>query len=244
MKLNNKVIIITGGTSGIGYQIAKALSVTNTVIVLARDGEKLDALKINHPNIQTFAVDLSEPGNYQNLAKQLLERYPNIDVLINNAASQHTPTFLDSDFDFTSIEREINLNFTSICALSYLLLPALKNGDSVSRIVNINSGLSLAPKTSSAVYCATKAAMNIFSQSLAYQLESTNIRVLQAFLPLVETAMTAGRGTAKMSAQNAAQAIISGIEDDLQVNNIGKVKLLRLLLAIAPPLARSIMRRY
>ncbi|WP_456417579.1 SDR family NAD(P)-dependent oxidoreductase [Thiolapillus sp.] len=152
-----------------------------------------------------------------------------------------TISFLDDDFNYHEIEKEINLNLTCVCALSYLLLPALIHEEK-SVILNINSGLSLAPKTSSAVYCATKAALNIFSQSLSYQLEATNISVQQAFLPLVDTAMTRGRGKNKMSAEKAAKEIIRGIEQDKTENNIGKIKLLRILFRLSPSLAKRILK--
>ena len=131
--------------------------------------------------------------------------------------------------------------------MTYWLLPALmKNEKSHERtiILNINSGLGFVPKTSSAVYCATKAALDIFSQSLSYQLEQTNVRVQQAFLELVDTPMTAGRGTNKMSPKLAAQKIIYGIENDISINNIGKVKLLRVLLRLVPSIAKRIMKKY
>ena len=85
--------------------------------------------------------------------------------------------------------------------------------------------------------------MDVFSRSLGYQLEQTNIRVLQAFLPLVDTPMTHGRGTGKLTAQRAAQDIVLGIEQGKRINNIGKVKLLRVLLALTPRLARNVMKR-
>ena len=100
------------------------------------------------------------------------------------------------------------------------------------------------PKTTSAIYCATKGALNIFSQSLNYQLEDTNIDVQQVFLELVETPMSQGRGSAKISAKSAAQKIIEGIALGITEHNIGKVKLLRLLLRIAPSIARKIMKKY
>jgi short-subunit dehydrogenase involved in D-alanine esterification of teichoic acids len=124
-----------------------------------------------------------------------------------------------------------------------LLLPALAHNNKAA-ILNINSGLALAPKTSSAIYCATKGALNIFSQSLRYQLEDTNINVHQAFLPLVDTAMTVGRGENKVTAEEAARAIIQGLEKNIQDHDIGKVKLLRVLLRLAPSMAQKIMKKY
>ena len=93
------------------------------------------------------------------------------------------------------------------------------------------------------MYCATQGAVNVFTQSLRYQLEDTNIRVLQAFMPLVDTPMTAGRGDGKLSAAQAAERLIHGIEKEIADHDIGKVKLLRALMCLSPPLARRIMKR-
>ncbi|MEN8232700.1 MAG: SDR family NAD(P)-dependent oxidoreductase, partial [Thermodesulfobacteriota bacterium] len=138
---------------------------------------------------------------------------------------QHTPTFLDDEFKYENIAHEITLNFTSVCSLTYLLLPALLHQNKAV-ILNVNSALALTPKTSSAIYCATKGALNIFSQSLRYQLEKTNISVQQVFLELVDTSMTRGRGKNKVSAEDAAKKIILGMERNILEHYIGKVKLL------------------
>lgn len=242
MLLNNKTLLITGGTSGIGLELVRQLEAHNRVLVIARAGVKLDSLQRDLPSLHTYAADLGNPGTYPTLCQRIASEHPQIDLLINNAAVQFTPTFLDKDFAYESIAQEITLNFTAACALSYLLLPTLLHSNKQSRIVNINSGLALAPKAHSAIYCATKAALNCLSQSLGYQLEHTKVRVLQAILPLVDTPMTAGRGAGKLSAQQAAAAIIDGIEQDKTVNHIGKVKLLRFLLAVLPAVGRKIMK--
>lgn len=109
-------------------------------------------------------------------------------------------------------------------------------------ILNVNSGLALVPKTSSAIYCASKGALNIFSQSLRYQLKNTQVRVLQAFLPLVDTPMTKGRGKSKMTVEKVSTEIIKGIENTILDHDIGKVKLLRLLNRLLPSLAQKIMQ--
>ena len=113
----------------------------------------------------------------------------------------------------------------------------------VALIVNINSGLGLVPKTRSAVYCGTKGGLNLFSQSLRHQLAHTNIRVVQAFLPLVDTKMTKGRGRDKISASEAALLIIEGLGTSLHDIDLGKVKMLRLLHRVFPGLAQNIMKR-
>ena len=242
MKLKNKTIVITGGTSGIGYEMVRILAQDNHVIVIARPGERLETLQKEFENIKTYGAYLSKPQEYEALADQIVKAHNQIDVLINNAAIQNTPTYIDDDFSYDTIIPEIHLNFTAVCALSYLLLPAMLDDVRECAILNINSGLALAPKKGSAIYCGTKGGMDVFSRSLGYQLEQTNIRVLQAFLPLVDTPMTHGRGTGKLTAQRAAQDIVLGIEQGKRINNIGKVKLLRVLLALTPRLARNVMK--
>lgn len=243
MKLNKKRIVITGGTSGIGYEMAKYLHPENEIIVISRNTEKLNELSQELEGISTYQADLSKFEELEVVVSAIVERFESIDVLVNNAAIQYTPTFIDDDFKYESISHEVTLNFTSICSLTYLLLPALTHRNKAV-ILNINSGLALAPKTSSAIYCATKGALNIFSQSLRYQLEKTNISVYQAFLQLVETTMTTGRGKNKMSAEEAAKIIIQGLEKNIQDHDIGKVKLLRALLRLAPSIAHKIMKKY
>ena len=243
MQLENKRIVITGGTSGIGYQMVKNLHPDNQIIVISRNKDKLQALSRECEGVVTYQADLSQLENIEVTADKIVKHFGSIDVLINNAGVQNTPTFLDEDFQYETLSREVTINFTGICSLTYLLLPALLHPDRAV-ILNVNSGLALAPKTTSAIYCATKGALNIFTQSLRYQLEQTNINVQQVFLELVDTPMTKGRGTNKMTAKDAAKQIIDGIRRDIPDNDIGKVKLLRLLLRLAPSMAQRIMKKY
>ncbi len=243
MKLNNKRILITGGTSGIGYELVKHLHEQNQVIVIARHVHKLDELARQFTGIMTYQADLSKMEDINNAADAITADVASIDVLINNAAVQYTPTFLDEQFDYDSISHEIAINFTSICALTYRLLPLLLRQDDAV-ILNVNSGLALAPKTSSAIYCATKSALNSFTQSLGYQLEATGVQVQQVFLGLVDTAMTKGRGDNKMLAPEAARRIVGGVERGLKEHYLGKVYWLQILLRLMPSVARNIMRQH
>ena len=238
MKLSGKRIVITGGTSGIGLELADQLAEHNDVIVVSRSPE------LSRPvsgKITLIQADLARQSQLESATDRIIRSYDSLDILINNAAIQNTPDLLHDDFEFDGIHHEVTVNFTAVCQLTAMLLPLLQRAPQAA-IVNVNSGLALAPKRSSAIYCATKAALDSFSRSLAYQLEGTNISVQQAFLPLVDTAMTRGRGNGKLSAENTAGKIIEGIETDRTVNDIGKVKLLRLIMRLAPSLGRKIMR--
>ncbi|OKY25842.1 SDR family oxidoreductase [Thalassotalea sp. PP2-459] len=243
MELKNRRIVITGGTSGIGYQLVKQLFSDNELIVIARDQTKLNALREQFSGITTLKADLSKPNETKVVAEKIVNEYQYIDLLINNAAVQYCQLFIDDTFLTQHIIDEVNVNLTSVCLLTHQLLPTLLHQEK-SIILNVNSGLALAPKTSSAVYCATKAALNNFSQSLRYQLAKTNIYVQQVFLPLVDTPMTAGRGVNKLSSEKAADQILKGLETNTIEHALGKVKLLKLLLRIAPSFAKNMMKKY
>lgn len=243
MQLVNKNIVITGVTSGIGLKLVERLQRDNFLYVIARNNDKLRDLKQRFPAVNIFRADLSCIEDIADLVNRILIEIDTVDLLINNAAQQNTKYFLDDAFEYHAIHREINTNFTAVCCLCFHFLPALMQAKSAA-ILNINSGLALAPKTSSAVYCASKSALNAFSKSLSYQLTNTNISVMQAFLPVVDTAMTFGRGESKMDVNEACEQIIAGLKGDVLENDIGKVKFLRLLLRLLPSLAHSIMRKY
>jgi short-subunit dehydrogenase involved in D-alanine esterification of teichoic acids len=242
MQLINKKILITGATSGIGLKLVEKLYQNNSLYIIARNQNKINRLLDEYPNIVAYQADFISIEELQNAVEQLRNETISLDVLINNAAVQYTPSFIDSDFKFESINDEITTNFTAICSLCYLLLPLL-NQQRCTAILNVNSSLAIVPKTTSAIYCATKGALDIFSKSLRHQLKNTRVKVLQAFLPLVDTPMTEGRGNSKMTVEKVSIKIISGIEKTILEHDIGKVKLLRLLNRFLPSLAKEMMRK-
>jgi len=241
MQLINKKILITGATSGIGLKLVEKLCPNNKLFIIARNQNKINELQINFPDVVAYKADFKNIVQLQDVVKKLNLVTQDLDVLINNAAVQYTPTFIDSDFKFESIHDEITTNFTALCSLCYLLLPIL-NRQHNAVILNVNSGLALVPKTTSAIYCASKGALNIFSQSLRHQLKNTQVQVLQAFLPVVDTEMTEGRGKSKMTTEKVSTEIIKGIENTILDHDIGKVKFLRLINRLLPSLAQKIMR--
>ena len=241
MKLKDKSILITGGTSGIGLELVKQLATHNSVIVISRKGTLPEELYKGKFPVTLYHADIGDKSSLETVMDKILRTHSTLDVLINNAAVQFTPNFLSNDFNYDSIQAEINTNFTAVCHLTYLCLPLLRAANSAS-ILNVNSGLAIQPKTGSAIYCATKSAMDSLSNSLSYQFAGSSVRVQQVFLPLVDTAMTEGRGAGKLRADVVAIKILEGIERKTKVIDIGKVKLLRVVDYLLPPLAARIMR--
>lgn len=111
-------------------------------------------------------------------------------------------------------------------------------------IVNVTSGLAIAPRAGGPIYCATKAGLRSYTMALRAQLSGTNVHVLEALPPVVETKMTAGRGNKKMSAADCAAAFVRAIESNATQANVGLVKILSAVYSLSPALARKIMLRF
>ena len=241
----SKTILLTGGTAGIGLALFKQLySQGHKLLVVARNQARLLQLQEKYEGVIVYQCDLSSRQQVESLATTISEQYTDLSIIINNAGTQYTPTVLDDDFSFDSIEYETTVNFLSPVWLSTLLLPTLLQNNITSSIVNISSGLIFAPKTNSAIYCATKAAIHSYSQSLRNQLIESDILIQEVILPLIDTAMTRGRGTNKMSADDAARQIIKGMCNKLPEIYLGKAKLLPFLMRLSPSLVKNIMRKY
>jgi uncharacterized oxidoreductase len=111
-------------------------------------------------------------------------------------------------------------------------------------IVNVTSGLAIAPRAGGPVYCATKAGLRSFTQSLRYNLRDSRIHVIEALPPVVDTAMTATRPKGKMPPAECAAQIIDAIESNAAEANVGMVRLLQLVHSLSPALARRIMIKF
>ena len=232
-------VVLTGGTSGIGAEMLELLLAEgHQVIVLARKGSQLEP----RMGLEAIDIDLSNAAAIKAVAADIALRHPDISIIINNAALQYAIALTDPDFDPELMQAEVAVNLLAPALLSHALLPILRRHDKGGAIVNVSSGLAFFPKKQSALYCATKAALHSFSQSLRYQLEQDGVAVIEAILPIVETPMTAGRGSGKMPARDAAQAIVAGIKKGRAEIFIGKAKLIPLFARFAPAIGRRILR--
>ncbi|MCT2399364.1 SDR family NAD(P)-dependent oxidoreductase [Novosphingobium mangrovi (ex Huang et al. 2023)] len=233
-------IVITGGTSGIGRELVQLLATGNRLTVVGRHSERSEALLAEWPDIAFIEADL-DTRNGPVAVREQVSSGP-LHGLINCAAIQCTPHFTAPDFDFASIAREIAVNLTAPAELIALFLPDLLEARDPF-VLNVNSGLAIVPKVDSAVYCATKAGLDSLSLSLRAQLSHTPVKVLQAFLPLVDTPMTRERGGAKLSPERAAREILAGIAQRRAIVDVGKVRWLRRIHRWAPGLAQRIIRQ-
>lgn len=239
MKLEKKTVLLTGGTSGIGLELAKQLLQRgNTVIVTGRDQEKLDAAKQALPGIHTFKSDVSDPAAIAALHASVLTQFPALDTLINNAGVMRNLD-LNQTRDLNDVTREIEINLNGPVRMVQQFLPHLKIRKGA-LIVNVSSGLAFIPFPASPVYCATKAAIHSFTQSLRVQMEGTGVTVVELAPPAVETPLLRGEFAEEMKDQKGmdvttlAMRAISGIEAGQLEIRPGLANVLKAMSRIAP----------
>jgi uncharacterized oxidoreductase len=239
MNINGKTALVTGGTDGIGIHIARQLQAKGaTVIVCGRREDKLAAARAE--GLEAISADLSNTAGVAALAAAMKTR--NLDIVINNAGAGSTYV-LGEPIDLAENDRTIFLNLNAPIQLIALLIDQLKARPAAT-IVNVSSGLAIAPNGRSAVYCATKAGLRSYTKSIRFQLRDTNVHVIEALPPVVDTAMTTDIERGKMLPQECARQIIAAIEGDRQEANVGMVKLLRVMHSISPRFADAFMIRY
>jgi uncharacterized oxidoreductase len=239
MKLVKRTVLITGGTSGIGLELARQLLQRgNIVIVTGRDQHRLDAADAALPGVHTFQSDVSDPGAIALLRARVLAAFPALDVLVNNAGIMRNLD-LNQDRDLRDVTREIEVNLSGPIRMIQSFLPHLKAREAA-LIVNVSSGLAFVPFSAAPVYSATKAAMHSFSQSLREQLADTAIQVIELAPPSVETPLLRGEFAEEMKGQKAmdvkvlACKTIAGIEAGKTVIRPGLSNPLWMMSRLAP----------
>lgn len=236
MDLSGKLVLVTGGTDGIGRQLALQLRAAGTEVVVS--GRSLERLaEMREAGFEAIEADLSTAAGIDALVEALAGRP--LAILINNAGSGsiYDPDRLCSLDDASAC---IRLNLDAPIQLATRLLPQLR-AQPAAAIVNVTSGLAIAPRAGGSVYCATKAGLRSYTQALRHLLKDSNVRVIEALPPVVETQLTSGRGGRKMSAPACAAEILRGVQRDKTEINVGMVKLLQLVNSISPALARRVM---
>ncbi|MCJ8152635.1 SDR family oxidoreductase [Chryseobacterium sp. SSA4.19] len=171
--LNGKVALVTGGTKGIGKSIADKLSANRAVVVITARTEAQD-----NPNSHHFiAADLTQADSAENIAKEILEKYGKIDIIVNNAGANSSPGGGFSTLEDEDWLRDWELNFMSVVRINKALVPAMlerKEGT----IINISTGAAKQPIWDMTMsYSSAKAALNAYSKALANELGSKGIRV-------------------------------------------------------------------
>ena len=188
MTLHDSTILVTGGSSGIGFALAQGLLQRgNRVIVCGRGAEALGRAKAIEPALITRICDITNAESRTALVEWITVEHPDLSVVFNNAGIQSRRNFT-GNHALDDLEQEVAINFTAPVLLIGELLPLLRRQQGAI-IVNVTSGLAFAPMADVPVYCATKAALHSFTLSLRHQLRNTEVKVMELAPPIVDTAL-------------------------------------------------------
>jgi uncharacterized oxidoreductase len=185
LNISGNTILITGGGSGIGRGLAEALhALGNQVIIAGRRKSVLDETTVANPGMRSAALNIEDANSIRAFAEQIQKDYPALNVVIHNAGIMRfedlkSPNLADA-------EAIITTNLLGPIRLNGVLLPLLLKQPH-STIMTVSSGLAFVPLTATPTYCATKAAIHSWTQSLRYQLRDTNIEVIEIVPPYVQT---------------------------------------------------------
>lgn len=240
MDVSGKVVLLTGGSAGIGQAMARQLKAKGAqVFVTGRNADRLRAMR--NEGFEALSADLSHAAGVDDLIA--LWGTQDLDILINNAGQGVDHDFREAQPDPDASDACIYANLSAPIRLTVAMLPRLRARPEAA-IVNVTSGLAIAPRAGGPVYCATKAGLRSYTQAIRAQLADTNVHVVEALPPVVETQMTAGRTSKKMAPEECARQIIAAIEHDRPEANVGLVKVLQAVHSASPSLARKIMLRF
>jgi len=169
MEFKNKVVVVTGGSSGIGKRIAERFSEEGAKVIASSRDEKSEG------NFEFIKADVREEREVKGLIESVIKKYRKIDILINSAG-----IYSQNQYDIVNLSAEefddsMNTNFRGTFLTTKHVLPYLLKNEG--NIVNISSALGLVPEKESSIYCSSKAAVNMFTKTLALNYADQGIRI-------------------------------------------------------------------
>src|SRR5215472_1778721 len=192
MQSSGNTILITGGGSGIGRGLAEALhKLGNTVIIAGRRQSALDEVTAANKGMQALALDVQEAGAIRSFAGEVVEKFPALNVVINNAGIMRAEKLRQAPEYLDDAEAIVVTNLLGPIRLTAALLPHLMKQKRAT-VVNVSSGLAFVPLALTPTYCATKAGIHSYTQSLRWQLRETSVDVIEVAPPYVQTELMDG----------------------------------------------------
>ncbi len=185
MQSTGNTILVTGGGSGIGQALAAAFHERgNTVIVAGRRQSALAETVKAYPGMSSMILDIEDPVSIAAMATTLESEHPTLNVIIHNAGIMRPENLLAGEL--ADAEAMVATNLLGPIRLTAALLPQLLKQPKAA-ILTVSSGLAFVPLAATPTYCATKAAIHSYTQSLRHQLRETRIAVHELVPPYVQT---------------------------------------------------------
>lgn len=215
--MKNKVVWVTGASSGIGRAIAEKFSQEGcTVVVTARRKSRLEeivrGIKLNGREAKAFVCDVSSERSVFSTAKKIQEKYGTIDVLINNAGATVFKSFLDTPTKDYDNVIDTNLKGPFLCMKA--VLPQMIKKKS-GHIINILSVAANTTFENSSVYSASKAGLQAMATCIRKEVRVHNIKICNIYPGAVETDMWDIKARREFSDRMMAPADIAGITYDV-----------------------------
>jgi uncharacterized oxidoreductase len=235
MRTSGNTALITGGSSGIGLELARALLARdNSVIVCGRSESKLADAKVTLPGLRTIACDVATDDGRAVLLQTVKETSPRLNVLVNNAGIMLALDFKSPTQQTAQRTRdEAEIDFLAPMLLSLAFIPLLAEQPE-SAIVNLGSILGYVPYAGTPVYCAAKAGIHSFSASLRHQLAGTSIRVFEVSPPAVDTPSMNGFKFPKIAPARVASEIVKGLAANRWEIRIGLTNMVYMASRLSP----------
>ncbi|HEY1398337.1 SDR family oxidoreductase [Roseateles sp.] len=190
MKLTGNTLLVTGGTGGIGRALAEALHDRgNRVIVTGRRQELLDEMSAARPGLVGLALDVDDPASLARLKSTLQAQFPDLNVVIANAGISRTEDMTCDDWTADDAEAIVQTNILGVVRVAAAVLPLLK-GKADAAFLATSSALAFVPRADFPTYCASKAFLHSWLQSLRHQMRHAPIEVLELSPPYVQTTLT------------------------------------------------------
>lgn len=190
MKMTGNTILITGATSGIGRALAEAFHDRgNRVVVTGRRQALLDQIAAERPGLIGLPLDLDDPASLPRLSAEVRERFPELNVLIANAAISRPEDMTLDSWDASDAAAIVETNILGVLRVTAAFLPLLK-GQPNATIMATSSNLAFVPRADFPAYCASKAFLHSWLQSLRHQLRKIPVEVLELAPPYVQTELT------------------------------------------------------
>ncbi len=187
MQMSGNTILVTGGNSGIGRRIAEEFFKRgNQVLVAGRDEKKLKDVTERNPGMEALQSDTSDAQAVKKLAEDAVARFPALNAVFHFAGVMIPEDLLHGKNLDTIDDRTVATNLLGPIRLTEALLPHFQKQPRAT-IMTVTSGLAFAPMAMTPTYCATKAAIHSYTQSLRYQLKDTKIQVIELAPPYVQT---------------------------------------------------------
>ncbi|MEU2200453.1 SDR family NAD(P)-dependent oxidoreductase [Isoptericola sp. NPDC019482] len=196
MDLTRSTVFVPGATSGIGLALALRLQARgSTVIVGGRRTALLDEIVAAHPGIDAVRIDTADPESIEAARREVLDRHPDLDVVVAMAGIMQAEDWTSSDFLATA-ERTVTTNLLGPIRLAAAFLPHLRAraaSGTGAAFVTVSSGLAHVPLAVTPTYNATKAAIHRLSEGIRLQLEPAGVQVIEIVPPAVRTALMPGQ---------------------------------------------------